>query len=567
MLLRLGAALLALVLATGGLALPSAGAAVASAEPTRVALAVPITVPPETTGLIPAEILEIYTSPSGILTRQLSAVFNRPVAIGIDPMIIASIRILGTSAPESATAWLERLTAAGNEIFALSYADSDIAALAQAGSVSILEPTAFVIDPDLFPEAPVEEEPVESDAPEQTATPTPSPTTAPQPPTDEIPTSETLTDWPYTLDSIAWPRAATVTANDLTSFNANAPVTTILASGNIAARSSASAAVGEHSALISDDTLSELLDQATGALTDAEWQLAMEGIETAVAGWSGGGAAASGSLFATFARNPTGSTSRLAETLTALALMPQLSLTHMSDVVAEPQAAVRLAEQAVDAERVSRLRLLLAAEALIAPFAEMLADPTLITGERRLSLLALNSNSWLGSEAGWSQAVDDWLARSNAILNSVQVAESSPINFVQDKGNLPISISNDLDYAVTVYVTVRTDTGILVVLDRRVPIVVEPNSQSRALIPVQSIANGEATLQVSLSTENRVAVSVPKQVTTNVIAGWETAATFVIAGLLLIVFTAGIVRTVLRRRRLNEEAAQSSENGPLESSE
>ena len=87
----------------------------------------------------------------GTLTRKLNAVEGQQVAVGIDPMIIASIRILGNTAPQSAIDWLERLDGIGNETFALSYADSDLAALSQAGSGAVLAPTSFVIDPSLYP--------------------------------------------------------------------------------------------------------------------------------------------------------------------------------------------------------------------------------------------------------------------------------------------------------------------------------------------------------------------------------------------------------------------------------
>src|SRR5690554_15602 len=145
--MRLVSALLALALTTGGVLGAAATASAAEAATTRLALAVPLTVPPESTGLIPADRLESYTSPTGILTRTLDAVEGHTVTIGIDPMIIASIRILGNTAPDSALLWLDRLKNVNNETFALSYADSDLAALSQAGSTTVLAPTSFEVDP------------------------------------------------------------------------------------------------------------------------------------------------------------------------------------------------------------------------------------------------------------------------------------------------------------------------------------------------------------------------------------------------------------------------------------
>ena len=110
-----------------GLAGLGVGSAVAVDEPTtvKVAIAVPLVVPASAEEFLTAELLEQYTGEQGILTRELDALFGRPVAIGIDPRLIASIRLLGSSAPESAVAWLERLESAPNQTFALNYADAE----------------------------------------------------------------------------------------------------------------------------------------------------------------------------------------------------------------------------------------------------------------------------------------------------------------------------------------------------------------------------------------------------------------------------------------------------------
>ena len=83
--------------------------------------------------------LENWTGPTGLLTRQLDALAGRRVAIGIDPRIIASIRVLGSSAPPSATAWLQRLSEMPNEMFPLAYADADLAVQAQLDLPELLD--------------------------------------------------------------------------------------------------------------------------------------------------------------------------------------------------------------------------------------------------------------------------------------------------------------------------------------------------------------------------------------------------------------------------------------------
>lgn len=542
--MRLVSALLALALATGGPFAAADTASAVDASTTRFALAVPLTVPAEVTGLISPESLESYTSPSGILTRTLDAVDGHTVAIGIDPMVIASIRILGNTAPDSAILWLDRLKNVDNETFALSYADSDLAALSQAGATSVLAPTSFQVDPSRYPvEVADAEEPASS----------PSPGASEPTETPESPTSETLTDWPYTLDDVLWPRKNTITAADLAAFNADAAVTTILSSGNVTATPAASAGVGDSAVLVSDEILSGLVSDALAAFTPALWQEAISALTAELLRAPG-----AQTVLATIDRASVGSP-RLAETVAAIAAIVGMQPSTLAEAQSEPKASARVADIPVDADRVSRIRLMLAAEARIGPFSSILADPTPLTGERRLSLLALSSNAWADSGAVWVSAVDEWLARSGEILTSVQVPESSPINFLQDRGNLPIAVSNALEYPVTVYVTVRASTGILVVTQNRVPVEIPAGSQARAMVPVQSIANGRASLGVSLSSETTVAIGTRQTLTANVVAGWETTVTFIIAGLLALLFVAGIVRTVLKRR-----AARRKENEPVQ---
>jgi hypothetical protein len=201
----------------------------ASVTPVDLSVVMPITTPAGSTGLITATALETYTGPSGLLTRQLEGVLNRPVAIAVDPMIIASIRILGSSAPSSAVNWLERLDQATNEIFPLSYADADLALQAQAGATTPLAPISFdpLIDPDLFtePASPTTEAPSEGSPSTVGPTPAPGPIAPP--------TSEDLLAWDYTFTSLAWPADGTVRASDLAVFAAGGLETTILSESNV----------------------------------------------------------------------------------------------------------------------------------------------------------------------------------------------------------------------------------------------------------------------------------------------------------------------------------------------
>jgi hypothetical protein len=112
-----------------------------------------------------------------------------------------------------------------------------------------------------------------------------------------------------------------------------------------------------------------------------------------------------------------------------------------------------------------------------------------------------------------------------------------------------VTISNDLNQSVTVYVTVRPLTPLVKVENSFVAITVEPRSQRKAQIPVQSLSNGTVQLEVSLHRSSGVNVGETAYVSTVVQAGWETPVTIGFAVAVVLVFAAGIVRTVVRRRR------------------
>jgi len=533
-------------------------------QSTRLALVVPLTVPQSSDGLIPSDLLAVYTADGGLLALQLDAVSTQPaVAIAIDPRILASIRILGDSAPASARTWLRRLEAVSNDTFALSYADSDLAVASQAKTPSVLAPLSFPIDTALFPGSPTAPPSVQA-----TTTPTPGATggngeTIKTP----LPDPASLQSFDYTLPAVAWPASGSVVEGDLDSFEAGGPTTTILGSGNVSYGDlsytpSSAALVGKHPALVSDDSLSAYLNAAVGASTPALWQKAISELSSAIAVISVERPAATRTLLATLDRSRPGSNSRLVQTLTALATLPWAATASLSEAdaafgsgSATLPTAVTVTPRPEPAERISTVAALLAAETTARSFSSVLADPTRITGERRLTLLALLSNSWTGSEA-WAAATQKYLVTSNRyVTKSVTVARSSATVFTSRNSPLPITVTNELPWPVTVYVSVRSPSNIITIDKDRVELVVEALSQAKTAVPVTSNANGPVTLTVSLSSATNVQITTPTTIEVDVQAGWETAFTAVVAVLVLGVFGFGIYRTVAKRRKSRRVSA------------
>jgi len=520
---------------TGAVTSASAAPTVGDDGLVHLTLVAPIVVPESTESFIEADALEQYTRPFGLLTRQLDSVINRPVTLAIDPRIIVSIRILGTDAPASAIEWLDRLASAGNETFALTYADSDITLATQAGQDRVAEPGSFdfAIDPARFATA------VEG---------TPAPT--PPPGAPELPTSESLLAWDYTIDSIAWPRAGTVGAADLEAIAASGYETVLLSSGNVTvADGHPRAEIGGSTAVVTDDAFSAAIRAGAASVSPEALQLALAALQLEID-------AAPGAIVATLERTPPVGGTQLAETIDALQANPAVRFATLSRVMDQPAGAGDVVESAHDEARVDSVRRLFEAEERERRFATIAERPGDITDARRLRLLALLSTSWTENPVGWVIGLDDFFSDSAALLDSVQVVASSAINLLADSASLPVSVSNALDQAVTIYITVLPRAPLLAVKADKIELVIEPNSQGKGQVPVRSISNGTVVIATSLTSAAGVPIGGTTLTDVNVQAGWETPIVVVVAGIVVAIFTIGIVRNIVRRRRLSAEAQE-----------
>nr|RZI35665.1 hypothetical protein BJQ95_01893 [Cryobacterium sp. SO1] len=544
--------------------------------PVNLAVAMPITTPANSTGLISAEDLVAYTADSGILTRQLDGVVNRPVAIAIDPMIIASIRVLGTSAPESALAWLNRLTLAENDIFPLGYADSDPSLAVQAGSASPLAPTslAFAMDPALFvPTAPsTAAEPGESAADPNIPAPT-STEGAPQPGQPEdgstAPTLEQILAWDYTATTIAWPADNAVAQSDLAAFAAAGLTTTILQSGNVAqddaeATTNTALELGSNElGLVADSGVSEAMRKAVMATTDDTWRGYMAELSSQIAVVASANPGQARTLLATFDRGWPPTAPRLAQTIDGLAALPWYAATTLTAAAATPVATeaadVTFVPQAEPTGSVDLANRLLDREAEVVAFSGSLAEPAAVTAPYRLALLALLGTSWQSTPDEWRTAVGDTLTSSHEVLRSVTVSTKGPINVVGSKVDIPVTLNNALGQAVSVRVQVLPSNGRLVV-GNDVEAVIDADSARTVSIPVTAaVGNGAVSLRVMLYTPTGAEVGQPSLISVNVRADWEGIGSRIFAALVVLFFGFGVWRNIVHRRRDRAGAAAEAD--------
>jgi hypothetical protein len=512
-----------------------------------VALAAPLTVPASSSTFISAKTLAADTSPTGVLTRELNELDGTHIAIGIDPRILASIRILGRSAPQSAKDWLNQLEAVSNDTFPLAWADADLTVALQAGATTVLSvpPLDYAITPSQF-------------APSPNPTDTPVPTSTPDPSDPPLPTSQSLVQFGYTLPDLSWPAEDTVTAADATKLENSGVAGAILSSDNVKRPDSlipggASAKVGALSVAISDATISGYLRDAVQSTTRAAWASAMAELTTSLAlvGVQSGGHAQI--LLATLDRNWEISDTHFADTLTGLYTRSWVAPSELSAATDANPTTVKIVDKPQPASRVALVRSMLAAEQQQVAFS-VVTEPNRenLTSSQRLILLSLLSDEWIQNPSGWVTAANAYLLDSHKIVTSVQAVKSSSALLLGDRVSLPITISNNLDQAVTVYVAVRPKTTLISVdkAHRLEKVTINANSQRRTEIPIQSLSNGKVEVQVMLYSQSGQQVGSTSVMNLDVQAGWETVGTLIFAALVVGIFAFGLVRNIRKRRKI-----------------
>lgn len=543
--------------------------------PVSVSVAMPVTVPKSTDSVLTAPVLAAATSVDGTLTQQLDAAEDHNVAVAVDPRIIASIRLLGDNAPSSATTWLQRLEALRNETFALSYADADVTGLRQAGSDGILSPISLdqSVESENFPGAETPA-PTPTATPGQTSSPAPTETStdgatagdAADQAQETLPTTESLLDFPYSMDSIAWPTEGTVSSADLPALERAGTKTTIVSSGNTSAGAdttiTASEKIGDDHVLVSDQSMSSMLRRAAAATDRQTFSSAMSEL-TATLATSARAATATGPILLTLGREWPSDSTRLSQALDALESTAWVAPADLSTASEAVAGSLTLASASTGEARIDQLQRLVRGEQGLSAFATILGDPNQLTAPARLRLLALASNAWRDDDQGLAAAVEARTAAWAKTTTEVGIVDSSSLTLLGDRSSLPVSIRNSSDYPVTVHLSVQPSNSALRVVRNDIVVEIQPDSSTRATVPVQSVANGKVELTMSLSSPTGVAVAQPATVELNVQAQWETVITAVAAIALIGIFGFGIFRSIRKRiRRRNGELDDEDDDDP-----
>lgn len=541
-----------------------------AATRSEIGVVMPIVSPSTSDGLISAQDLTTYTAPNGVLTRDLDGLTNHStVTIGIDPMILASIRALGNAAPASATAWLERLSTLPNDTFSLGYGDADVTGQIQAGLPAPLQPTAlgYALDPKNFTPTPTAIGEPQTPTPTPSATPSPTPTPGAGP---TLPSLDRLLAWDYSLAGIAWPGDGTTRAADLAPL-ATAGLGTVIVSGNntnaakLDTTPNAPSRSGSSTLAVSDQRLSDALRQAASAPSDLAWNTAMSKLNAQLQLISAEGSTPRHLLIALDRSWPSSGT-QLQRTLDSLFSNPWSTPSTFSAVLASQQSTeLALTDSAESQTRIDGIHTLLQDEKSLDEFATILADPTTLTGSTRAQLLTLLAVSWQNPRSDWTAAVTQSRAATVKTLHSVHILPTENVNLVSAQGSIPFTVSNELpNEAVTVVLSASPSNSRLEI-DQPTTKTIPQDSRATMLVPVKAkVGNGQVVLSLQLYSPTGVPIGDPSSVTVEVHADWEGIGALIFGVLIVLLFGFGIVRNILRRRdqRRKGEDGDASDEEP-----
>lgn len=538
---------------TSVLIVPSAAAA-----PTPIGVVLPVTAGPRTGALLTAGQLTDLTAPGGALTSVLEAATGTAAVLAVDPAIPAAIRVLGTTAPESAQAWLQRLESLPNPRFTLQFGDADVAAQLEAGADQLLTPASldFAMDAAnfIYPESPV---PTDSAEPTSSPSPTSSASVSPEPePTPEVPLPSLaeLLDVPHSRSGIYWP--ATTSADVVTRLaelagDGSDSLTLVpsdaAAEGAENATVAAAAETGDAAVLVYDSAISRHLSVAS-ALGDSALRaapLAAATAHLAIAITEADGAP----LLVALDRDADRSRVGLRAAITAVTQTPGMIPASLDDLAGAPAAAIEVNDaDEVAVQRAAVASELFGGETAIARFATILDDPQLLTSPERADLLQLLGVSWMG-DPEWETAIRTHRDETDETLNAVGILSFEDIQQLGPSANIPIWVRNDLPFDARVVLTATPD-DLRLQVESTTSVDARERSNTQVLLPVTAqIGSGDVAIDLQLAspTGEQIGEHVSAQV--SVRADWERYGIIGLAIIVVGLFAVGLVRTLRNRRR------------------
>ncbi|NNC12589.1 hypothetical protein HII28_11955 [Planctomonas sp. JC2975] len=541
-----------------------------------LAIAMPITVPPTSSGLIAADDLATYTAPDGLLTRQLEVARDHPsIAIAIDPMIIASIRVYGSSAPASAQNWLNELdNTLSNDSFPLQYGDADVASQLQSGITSLLSPTSFgyAMDPRNFP-APLEVGETPQPTPTTGTNPFVTPTPTATQPTSNVPTTAQLLSWPYTYSGIAWPADASLRTSDVEALAKSGYQSTIISGSNtnqtsLSTTPNAPLPVKGGTALVTDQGVSTALRAVVSAATTDEQNAALASVSAQLA--EIGEHNSGGVILAGLDRDWPTNAADTTRALSSVFSLPWVTTSSLHDALAAPASdGLELTDVTQDGTRTAGVQTLSSAAGRLDAFSTVLTDPTVLTGRTRNQLLSLLGVGWRQPDNNWGAAVAEFQKQASDTVASVQIEPTGKITVASAQSLIPVTVTNKFSLPVNIVLTATPSNGRLDVESDTAKTIPAATSSTvagsaKVLVPVKArLGNGSVKLGLQLYSPTGLPIGSPQTSSIEVHADWEGLGALILGIAVVLFFGFGLTRSIVRRVRSRGKPADAGDSEPL----
>ncbi len=468
---------------------------------------VPIKAPATAAELYTDAELTKWTSPGGVLTNLASSVAGVPVILAIDPKLVSSIATLDDDSPPAR--WLAELMARHSVVPSL-FGAADGPTLASAGLTSLPQPEASVSDWAGADTVWSSGTSLTKDAVELYSQSNFSAITMPSSRIKKMSWSQN-----YSIKDMS----VIVTDSDLT-----AAMTLAVQDGGVAIdaalalRALSTSATVDRLVVLNPDwfTPESHLRDLVAAFTSTTWATVSTAIPSAQ----------------TESTRVAKLVGRAVSPLDASILTPLVTTTKQGNAIAN----------LVDGDGGSTL------------------DTTLSR-----TLLSLASTDWDSNPAEWANAVTTATNSADVVASAVYLAPQASVRLASNESILPIPVVNNLQYPVTVGVTVHTSSGRLVITEAA-PITIDAKTTAQIYVPVKAVANGNVTLSMQLEDThgNALGASVSRKMTVS--AEWESITAIALASVVALLFGFGLFRGIRRKRSGAEIAVSETETGSADGS-
>lgn len=121
-----------------------------------------------------------------------------------------------------------------------------------------------------------------------------------------------------------------------------------------------------------------------------------------------------------------------------------------------------------------------------------------------------------------------------------------------DNADLPLSLTNNTATDLTLVLTARSKSGILVIDSAEQTVEIPSATSTRITIPVTVLANGSTEISVSLKNVDGISLGKPTSLRVSVSAQWEAVTFWSFVSLVSVILGIGVFRTIRERRRGGE---------------